>query len=109
MQLTVLQRIFVVENYFRSYTVGRNNGASLAKVKSNYCLAFHTTTAPTNQTILDIVKQFRQTGCVNKKHKNKVRQHTVTNEDNIMRVVDVAVTSPSTSIRRISKSLEISR
>ena len=65
MQLTLQQRIFIVERYFRSFGSGRSGGASLKKVKGDYRIAFHCN-PPTDRNILSIVREFRQNGCVNK-------------------------------------------
>ena len=64
MVLTTDEKVFfIVEHYFRSYGVGRQNGPSLRHVREHYEDQFNKT-APSNKTILAIVEKFHRTGSV---------------------------------------------
>ena len=56
------EKVFIVEHYFRSYGVGRQDGPSLRYYEEQF-----NKTAPSNKTILAMVKKFHRTGsvCVN--------------------------------------------
>ena len=64
--LTTEEKVFIVEHYFRSYGVGRQNGPSLRHVREHYGEQINKT-APSNKTILAIVEKFhhRDQSCVN--------------------------------------------
>ena len=53
MVLTTEEKVLIVENYFRSYGVGSQNGPSLRHVREHYEKQFNKT-APSNKTILGI-------------------------------------------------------
>ena len=57
------EKVFIVERYFRSYRVGRQNGPSLRHVREHYEGQFNKT-APSNKTILAIAEKFYRTGSV---------------------------------------------
>ena len=63
MVLTTEEKVFNVEYYFRSYEVGCENGPSVRHVREHYEEQFNKT-APSNETILAIVKKFHRTGLV---------------------------------------------
>ena len=54
MVLTTEEKVFIVEHYFWSYGVGRQNGPSLHHVREHYEGQFNKTT-PSNKTILATV------------------------------------------------------
>ena len=56
MVLTI-EKVLIVEHYFRSYGVGRQNGPSLRHVREHYEEQFNKM-APSNKTILAIVEKF---------------------------------------------------
>lgn len=60
---SVTEKSFLVEYYFRSYSVSRNGFPSLAYVREAFSKKF-TKPAPTNSHIIKVVDLFRQTGCV---------------------------------------------
>ena len=55
MVLTTEEKFFIVEHYFRSYEVGRQNGPTLRHVREHFQEQFNKT-APSNKTILAIVE-----------------------------------------------------
>ena len=59
MVLTTEENVFVVEHYFRSYRVGRQNVPSLRHVREHYEEQFNKT-APSNKRILAIVEKFHR-------------------------------------------------
>ena len=61
--LTTEEKVFIVEHYFRSYEVGRQNGPRLRHVRELYEEQFYKT-APSNKTILAIVEKFHRTRSV---------------------------------------------
>ena len=63
MVLTTEEKDFIVEHYFRSHGVGRQNGPSLRHVREHYEEQFNKT-APSNKTTLAIVEKFYRTGSV---------------------------------------------
>ena len=60
MVLPTEENVFIVEHYFRSYGVGRQNGPSLRHVREHYEEQFNKT-APSNKTILAITEKFHRT------------------------------------------------
>ena len=58
--LTTEKMVFIVEHYFRSYGVGRQNGPSLRYVREHYEEQINKT-APSNKTILAIIEKFHRT------------------------------------------------
>ena len=64
MVLTTEEKVFfIVEHYFRSYGVVRQNEQSLRHAREHYEEQFNKT-APSNKTILAIVEKFHRTGSV---------------------------------------------
>ena len=63
MVLTTEDKVFIIEHYFWSYGVVRQNGPSLCHVRKHYEEQFNKT-APSNKTILAIVEKFHHTGSV---------------------------------------------
>ena len=63
MVLTTEEKVFMVEHYFWSHGVGRQNGPSLRCVREHYEEQFNKT-APSNKTILAIVEKFHLMGSV---------------------------------------------
>ena len=63
MVLTTEKKVFIVDHYFRSYGVGRQNEPSLRHLREHYEEQFNKT-APSNKTILAIVEEFHRRGSV---------------------------------------------
>ena len=63
MVLITEEKVFIVEHYFRSYGLGRQNGPSLRHVREHYEEQFNKT-APSNRTILAVVEKLYRTGSV---------------------------------------------
>ena len=63
MVLRTEEKVFIVEHYFRSYGVGRQNGPSLRHFREDYEEQFNKT-APSNKIILAIVEKVHLTGLV---------------------------------------------
>ena len=63
MVLTTEKKVFILEHYFRSYGVGSQNVPSLHNVRAHYEEQFNKM-APSNKTILAIVKKFHPMGSV---------------------------------------------
>ena len=63
MILITEEKVFIVEHYFRSYGVGRQNEPSLRHVRKHYEEQFNKM-APRNKTILVIVEKFHHMGSV---------------------------------------------
>ena len=63
MILTTEKKVFIIEHYFWSYGVGRQNGLSLRHVGKHYEEQFNKT-VPSNKTILVIVKKLYNTRSV---------------------------------------------
>ena len=63
MVLTTQEKFFIVEHYFRSYRIGRQNGPSLRHVWEYYEVQFNKK-APSNKTILAIVEKIHRMGSV---------------------------------------------
>ena len=81
MVLTTEQNIFIVEHYFRSYGVGRQNGPSLCHVR-HYEKQFNKM-ASSNKTILAIVEKFHRKGSVLRQRKETTEHpRTVTTNEN---------------------------
>ena len=74
MVLTTEEKVFIVEHYFRSYGVGRQNGPSLRQIREHYEEQSNKT-APSNKTILAIVKEFHCTGSVLSQRKGTTGRH----------------------------------
>ena len=75
-------KVFIVEHYFRSYGVGRQNGPNLRHIREHYEGQFKKT-APSNKTILPIVEKFHRTGSVLCQRKGTTgRPRTVTTNEN---------------------------
>ena len=63
MVLTTEEKVFIVEHYFRSYGVERQNEPSLHHVREHYEEQFNKT-AQSNKTVLAIVEKFHRMGWV---------------------------------------------
>ena len=63
MVLTTDEKVFIVEHYFRTYGVGRQNGPNLCHIREHYEEQFNKTPL-SNKTILAIVEKFHCTGCL---------------------------------------------
>ena len=61
--LTTEETVFIVEHYFQSYGVERQNGPSPRHVREHYEEQFNRTAA-SNRTILANVEKFHRTGSV---------------------------------------------
>ena len=75
MVLTTEEKVFIVEHYFRSYEVGRQNGPSLRNVRERYEEQFNKN-APSNETNVAIVEKFHRTGSVLCQRKGITRPST---------------------------------
>lgn len=88
MVLTVAEKVFIVEHYFRSYGKGRDNGPSLKEVADAFLPKFMKQ-APSNAVMLAVVDKFRRTGSVLCQRKGHVgRPVTVTTDRNHERVLN---------------------
>ena len=95
--LTTKEKVFIVEHHFRSYGVGRQNGASLRHVREHYEEKFNKK-APSNKAILAIVEKFHRTGSVLCKRKGTTgRPKTVSTNENHERLLQV-LQSPKRSL-----------
>ena len=102
------KKVFIVEHYFRSYGIGRQNGPSLHHVREHYEEQFNKT-APSNKTILAIVEKFHRTGSVLCQRKGTTgRPRTVTTNENHERFLQQVLQSPKRSLRRTSLKLGVS-
>lgn len=100
MVLSTEEKVFLVEHYFRSYGVGRNNGPCLKQVSERYqqhfCKAF-----PSKAVMLAVVEKFRRTGSVLCQRKGSSgRRRTVCTNANEGRVFNQIIHSPQRSLVR---------
>ena len=108
MVFTTEEKVFIVEHYFRSYGVGRQNGPNLRHVREHYDEQFNKT-APTNKTILAIVEKFHCTRSVLCQVKGTAgRPRTVTTNENHERLLPQVLQSPKRSLRWTSLKLGVS-
>ena len=63
MVLTTEEKVFIVERYFWSYGVGRQNWPSLHHIREHYKEQFNKS-APSNETILTIAEKFHRMGSI---------------------------------------------
>ena len=102
MVLTTEENVLIVEHYFRSYGVGRQNGPILRYVRG-HCKERFNKTASSNKTILVIVEKFHRTGSTLCKRKGTTgRPRTVTTNENYERLLQQVLQSPKRSLRRTS-------
>ena len=108
MVLTTEEKVFIVEQYFRSYGVGRQNVPNLHHFREHYEKQFNKM-APSNKTILAIVEKFHHTGSVLCQRKGTTgRPRTVTTNENHERLLQQVLQSPKCSLRRTSLILGVS-
>ena len=103
MVLTTEKKVFIIENYFQSYGVGRQNGPSLRHAREHYKEQFNKT-APSNKTILAIVEKFHRTGSVLCQRKGT----TECPRENHERLLQQVLRSQKRSLRRTSLKLSVS-
>ena len=85
--LTTEDKVFIIEHYFLSYGVRRQNGQSLRHVREHYEEQFNKT-APSNKTILAIIKKFHHMGSVLCQQKGTTgRPRTVTTNETYERLL----------------------
>ena len=102
------EKRFIVEHYFRSFGVGRQNGPNLRYVREHYKKQFNKT-APSNKTVLPIVEKFHRTEPVLRQRKGTTgRPRTVTTNENQERLLQQVSQSPKRSLRRTSLKLGVS-
>ena len=108
MVLTTEEKVFIVENYFQSYGLGRQNRPSLHYVREHYEEQVNKT-APSNKTILAIVEKFHHTGSVLCQRKGITgRPRTVITNENHEQLLQQVLQSPKHSLRRTSLKLGVS-
>ena len=108
MVLTTEEKVFIVEHYFWSYGVGRQNGLSLHHVREHYKEQFNKR-APSNKIILAIVKNFHCTGLVLCQQKETTgHPRTITTNKNHERLLQQVLQSPKHSLRWTSLKLVVS-
>ncbi|KAG8258742.1 hypothetical protein J6590_025907 [Homalodisca vitripennis] len=97
MVLTTVEKVFIVEYYFRSYGIGRAGGPSLLYTALRFQKHLHKN-PPSNALILSVVEQFRRTGSVLTQRKGFSG-----------RVLQQVLQSPKRSLMRASLKLNISK
>ena len=98
MVLTAEEKVFIIEHYFWSYGVGRQNGPSLYHVRQ-HCEEQINKMAPSNKSILAIVEKFHRTGSVLCQQKGTTgRPRTVTTNENHEQVLQHVFQSPKHSL-----------
>lgn len=99
----IKSRIFQVTNYWFY-------GRSCDKVRIEFKKSFNTSEAPTNKTILANVEKFNLYGSILDRQKgNSGRPLSIVTEENTEKVDEYFTENPSTSTRRASLELDISR
>ena len=87
MVLTTEEKVFILEHYFRSYGVRRQNGLNLNHVIEHYEEQFNKT-ASSNKTILPIVEKLHRKGSVLCQRKGTTwRLRTFTTNENHERLL----------------------
>ena len=108
-QLTLEERIFLVEQYHKSVQFGRANQTNLRWTLATFSEHFHKE-PPNRSTVFELVKKFDKDGTVenlNKGHSGRPR--TARTNENHGIVFEKVVHSPKKSQRRISRELGIAR
>lgn len=109
MVLSTEEKVFLVEHYFRSYGMGRHNGASLLYVSDQFTQRFNKR-SPSNAVILKVIEKFRNTGSVLCQRKgNSGRPRTVNNNNNHERVFEQILQNPKASQARTALQLDLKR
>ena len=107
MVLSVVQRSFIVESYFRSGRfINERWIYSFDDCISDFNRQFPNVASPTKQAINVLIKKFRATGSVeNKKH---VRRRTRLSDDVLQGIRQRIQRSPKKSVRRLSRETGLS-
>ena len=98
MVFSLEQRIFIVEFYFKTL--------SCNDVRNLFSNKYGTVNPPSNDTIWNVVRKFKETGSVKNREKNRTK--SVLNEDCIQEIRDKIIDDPHTSIRKLSSQMNIS-
>ncbi len=108
-QYTLNERIWLVQQYYKSYGKGRNGeGPSIAYVRRTFKDHFHKKPPTTNNT-MKIIHKFQDSGNIENANKgHSGRRRTSRTNDNTGRVMDKVLSSPRKSIRRLSRELDLS-
>ena len=95
MVLATEEKVFIIEHYFRSYRVGHQNEPSLRYVREHYKEQFNKM-APSNKTIIAIIKKFHHQSCVNRRE--QLGPRTVTTNQNHEQLLQQVLQSPKCSL-----------
>jgi hypothetical protein len=102
------ERLWIVEQYFRSFGQGRNGGPSIKKICDSFIATFNKA-PPTNAAILAMLNKFRQNGSIqNQNAGHSGRKRTIHTNNNCGIIFQKVLESPTKSTRRISLETQIS-
>jgi hypothetical protein len=98
MVLTLEERVFLVECYFRE-------GQYTAGVRENFSKKFLETTVPNRHTVRALIKKFHETGSVCDIKRSG--RPSVLTEDKLLNIGDSMMQSPSKSVRKLAQQHHI--
>lgn len=95
------ERIEIVTAYIK--------GMSSREIVDNFAAAHPQRPIPSKTTVLKLYHNFRRTGCVNFKHKNRARKSLVVTEEMKMNICMAVEDEGSMTLSQLSDQFNISR